>query len=83
MTYDRSTVMTRDVPIGTDVYTTDGDKLGQIAEFKGSAFRVDVAMKPDYWLPLSATSTSTGNRVTLTFHKDHLGDYKMDEPRAA
>ena len=25
----------------------------------------------------------SGNRVYLTFHKDHLGDYKTDEPLAA
>jgi hypothetical protein len=83
MTYDRTTGMMHNLPMGAEVFTSDGDKIGEVAEIRGSAFKVDVAMQPDYWLPLNAVSSSAGNRVVLTFHKDHLGDYKMDEPRAA
>jgi len=40
-------------------------------------------MQPDYWLPMSCVSSVTGNRVILNFMKDHLGDHKLDAPRAA
>jgi hypothetical protein len=40
-------------------------------------------MQPDYWLPLSCVTTVTGTEVLLNFDKDHLGDHKVSEPRAA
>jgi hypothetical protein len=65
------------VPIGTDVYTTDGDKLGTVKELRGDYFKVDASMQPDYWL---ATECIRGGyasgRVTVMFDKDHLDDYK-------
>ena len=83
MTYERSTGTMHTPSVGWEVFTSDGDKLGEVKEIRGNAFKVDVAMKPDYWLPMHTVSTSTGDRVILTFDKDHLGDYKTDEPRAA
>ena len=32
---------------------------------------------------MSAISTHDVGRVTLSFHHDHLGDWKRDEPLAA
>ena len=83
MTYERSTGTMHTLPIGAEVFTRDGDKLGDVREIRGTAFKVDVSMQPDYWLPMHTVSSSSGNRVILTFDNDHLGDYKLDEPRAA
>jgi len=71
------------VPTDADVFTSEGDKIGQVKEVRGSSFKVNAAMQPDYWLPTSTVASSSGNRVTLTFDKDRLGDYKSDEPLAA
>jgi hypothetical protein len=75
--------MTHDLPIDAEIFTTDGDKLGEVREIRGGSFKVDAAMQPDYWLPMRCISSVTGNRVMLDFHKDRLGDYKTDTPLAA
>ena len=71
------------VPSGAEVFTSDGDKIGEVNEVRGGSFKVNAAMQPDYWLSISTVASTLGNRVTLSFHKDRLGDYKSDEPLAA
>jgi hypothetical protein len=73
----------RDLPIGAEVVTTDGDLLGTVREIQGDCFKLDVSMQPDYWLPMDCISSVSGNRILLDFPKDRLGDYKLSEPRAA
>jgi hypothetical protein len=65
---------------GTDVYTSDGDKIGQVGEIHGTFFKVDAAMMPDYWLRTECVLSSGGTGVRLSFSKDELGDYKVDTP---
>lgn len=83
MQYDHGTTFTHDLPVDAEIFTTDGDKIGEVKEVRGSYFKVNAAMQPDYWLPMSTVTSSTGGRVMLNFHKDRLGDYKESEPRAA
>lgn len=68
------------VPIGSDVYTSDGDKLGKIKEVRDTYFKVDSSMKPDYWLSTDCILGGSGaaDRVTVTFVKDRLNDHKVD-----
>jgi hypothetical protein len=73
----------RSIPEGADVFTTDGDKIGEVKEVRQGSFKVNAPMQPDYWLPIHTVASSMGNRVTLNFTKDRLGDYKSDEPLAA
>jgi len=68
---------------GAEVFTSDGDKLGTVAEMRSGYFKVDASMMPDYWLPLSYVSSASGGMVNLTFTKDALDDYKVDRPEAA
>ena len=82
MTFDRST--TREIVIGAPVYTRDNEKLGEVKEVRGGAFKVAADMQPDYWLPttcLSTLSTGTTERLMVDTTKDHIGDFKIDEPR--
>ena len=65
---------------GTDIYTSDGDKIGQVGEIHGTFFKVDAAMMPDYWLRTDCVLSSSGTGVRLNFSKDQLGDYKVDKP---
>ena len=83
MINERGSSSVYDFPDGTEVFTSDGDKLGEVREVRGGSFKVNAAMQPDYWLPTSAIASSAGNRVTLSFTKDRLGDYKSDAPLAA
>lgn len=37
-------------------------------------------MQPDYWLDTTCISSMIGNEVLVSFTKDRLGDYKLDNP---
>jgi len=80
---EHSTSGMHDIRMGSEVYTSDGDLLGHVREVHGGYFKVNASMQPDYWLPDSTVASSMGDRITLTFVKDRLGDYKASEPRAA
>jgi hypothetical protein len=73
----------RELPVGAEVFTADGERLGEIKEVRAGWFKVDAAMQPDYWLPMRTVDTTVGNRVTLNFKHELLSDYKQDEPLAA
>jgi hypothetical protein len=66
--------------VGSDVYTADGEKLGELKELEGGAFKVDVSMQLDYWLPLSSVASVAESRINLTFVLEELGVYKMSAP---
>jgi hypothetical protein len=79
MAFERT--MTRDIAIGTPVYTRDNEKLGEFKELRGDAFKVSADLQPDYWLPTACLNTSTAGRVVVEATKDRIGDLKIDEPR--
>ena len=83
MINERGTTAIRDLPVDAEVFTSDGDRIGKIKEVGGGSFKVDATMQPDYWLPTDTVASTSGNRVTLSFHKDRLGEYKSSEPRYA
>ena len=65
---------------GGPVYTSDGDKLGTVKDVLGDTFKLDVTGQPDYWLRTGDILTSAVDRITMRFDKDHLGDFKVDQP---
>jgi hypothetical protein len=69
-----------DLPVGCPIFTSDGDKLGEVKEVRSGFFKVEASMQPDYWLSTSHVTSTSGDRVVLDFVKDHLGDYKTDGP---
>ena len=65
---------------GTDIYTSDGDKIGEVKEVRGRYFKVNAAGQPDYWLETECCAAGyTSGDVRLVFTKDKLGDHKIDE----
>ena len=44
------------------------------------SFKVAAAMQPDYWLDIDCITSVVGNQAILSFNKDRLGDYKLDNP---
>ena len=65
---------------GQPVQTRDGQELGRIAEVKGTAFRVDVAMRPDYWLDSAAIQSVGTEGVLLSFDRDALDEHRRSAP---
>ena len=59
--------------VGTTVMTSDGDELGQVKEIRGSCFKVDAPMQPDYWLGPDTIASATPTQVTLRIMKSNLG----------
>ena len=66
--------------IGSEVHTSDGDKIGAVKEIRGDFFKVEASMQPDYWLDTSTIMNVIGTDVRLAFAKEHLGDYKRMDP---
>jgi hypothetical protein len=71
--------MNNGLKTGVEVYTRDGDRLGEVKELRGEYFKVNAPMAPDYWLSCDSVLASPGvNRVEVTFNKDDLGNFKRD-----
>jgi hypothetical protein len=64
---------------GAPVYTSDGVEIGNVAEVRRNAFRIDISMMPDYWLPLSAVQGSTGE-VTLSCTEEAIEAQRIADP---
>jgi hypothetical protein len=79
--HDRTEHLVEDVPLGHDVYSSDDDKLGVVKEVQGRSFKVAVNLQPDYWLSFDAVRGVEAGRVVVTFPKDDLRGYKMDDPQ--
>lgn len=47
---------------------------------RGGAFRVDVTMMPDYWLPANCVTSADAQTVRLECSKDDVGKHKIDAP---
>ena len=69
------------IATGTEVFTTDGQSLGTVKTVRGDQFEVNAPMQMDYWLPcdcVDSRDSSDGRRLTVSFSKDRLDDYKQD-----
>jgi len=71
------------VSVGSEVFTTDGERLGDVEEVHVGAFKVDAPLKPDYWLPSTTVASIMGKRITLAFARDRLDHYRRSLPLAA
>jgi hypothetical protein len=65
---------------GAEVRTSDGEPLGKVVEVRGGAFRVDVSMMPDYWLPANCVASADAQIVRLECSKDDVGKHKIEAP---
>ena len=72
-----------DALIDTEVFTSDGERLGKAEDVQDASFKVDAPFQPDYWLPLNTVASVDADRVLLTFHKEQLDQYRSDEPLVA
>src|SRR5687768_4537126 len=66
--------------VGTKVFTSDGEELGAVKEVAGDCFKLDVRMRPDYWLAVDAIESSESGGVMLRYTKESLDEAKVDGP---
>ena len=71
------------VSVGSEVFTTDGERLGGVEEVRVGSFKLDASFQPDYWLSSSTIASIMGKRITLAFAKDRLDHYRSSLPLAA
>ncbi len=74
------TLELRAIPLGTDVYTQDGEHLGTVKEQRNDYVLIDARLQPDYWLPLGLVATFANGRLTMAFNKHDLDKHKADLP---
>ena len=67
-----------DAPVGARVITADGEELGTVKESTSDSFKVDAAMKPDYWLSCDFIQDSTATSVQLSVTEDRLESAKIE-----
>jgi hypothetical protein len=67
-----------DAPVGARVITADGEDLGTVKETRSVSFKVDAAMKPDYWLSCNYIEDSTPSGIKLAVTKDSLETAKVE-----
>src|SRR5215207_8615772 len=60
------------ISVGDDVYGSDGDKVGTVAEVQPSYIVVEKGFffPTDYYIPMSAVSSASAGQVTLNVAKD-------------
>jgi hypothetical protein len=71
-----------ELAVGMPVVTRDGLRLGVVKEVRQGYFKVDVRLKPDYWLQTEFAHIDSVGQVVMSFGKDELGDYKVKEAPA-
>jgi hypothetical protein len=72
----------RNIRLGLEVHTLDGEKIGTVKEVRGGALKVDAPMRPDFWLPRSLVLSWTNERVTMDFNEADLFEHTLSEDEA-
>src|SRR5512132_213919 len=75
-----SSIYTSQISVGDDVYGSDGDKVGTVAEVQSSYLVVEKGFffPTDYYIPLSAVSSASGGQINLNVAKDAALDSGWD-----
>jgi uncharacterized protein (TIGR02271 family) len=62
----------KQINVGDDVYGSDGDKIGSVAEVQSSYLVVEKGFffPTDYYIPMSAVSSASNGQITLNVAKD-------------
>lgn len=71
------------IRLGDHIFTSDGEEIGTVKEVRDGFFKVDAAMRPDYWLRNVRVASSGGGRITLSLPKEHLSTYQVTDPEPA
>lgn len=69
-----------DIKPGLPVFTSDNHQLGTVKDVADGSFKVDVPMRPDFWLSREAVLSFSAERVTLDVAKDEVDRFKVHMP---
>ena len=68
------------IPPGDDIYSRDGERLGQVKEIRDGYVHVDATAAPDYWLPAGLVASFADGRITMAFDEDQLKEHRVTAP---
>jgi hypothetical protein len=75
--------MLRSLETGCPVVTADGEQIGTLSEIAEEAIKVDAPLRRDFWIEADYVRSCENDRVELSFRKQDLGAYKMDQPSSS
>ena len=64
---------------GCEVRTADGERIGEVKATRGDYFKVDVPMRPDYWLANWDIADMEPGGLRLNFMKKEIAEHKLNE----
>ncbi len=76
----RANQAVRPLDVGAHVFTLDGVRLGKVCEVHPHYFKLDVSLKPDFWLGRDTVWSSDLSGVHVDFRRNELDDHRVDEP---
>jgi hypothetical protein len=69
-----------EAPVGAEVVTLDGKKLGKVKVVEAGFFKVDVPRHHDYWFQREMIGSSSSEKVTMEFADDDVKLYAIKFP---
>jgi hypothetical protein len=67
---------------GAEIRSADGKKLGKVRAIEGAHFKVDAALRRDYWLSMAYVQSAAVNEVVMSFDSSDAGAYRLTAPVA-
>ncbi len=65
---------------GANVFSADGDRIGQVLEIQDQFVKIDAPFKRDYWLNAAYVLLRDDGRIETSFVKRDLDVYKLAAP---
>ncbi len=72
-----------ELTLGAKVFTRDGAEVGTVKEVGPHFFKVEVSMRPDFWLQNQFIEATWDGGVRMEFDESLLDDYKVSKPEDA
>ena len=63
---------------GQELYSSDGQLLGTVAEVGGTHVKLSAPMSVDYWLPLETVEETETELLRATFASGELARYRRE-----
>jgi hypothetical protein len=65
---------------GAAIMSADGKKLGRVRMIEGAHFKVDAALRRDYWLSMAYVRSVKPDEVVMSFDSADVGAYRLTGP---
>ena len=68
------------MPVGTEVYGSDGGRVGSVKEARERDLLVDRRMRRDVYVPFDAVQSVAGGRVVLAIPAEQVDEMGWSNP---